>query len=106
MDKKFNTYQIHLKEKARKNRVSDGKTLEFQFENHDDILQLVDLVKNKELFKEQTDNIEFLVGLKLFSEVMLRNRSHEIFTEFGPEFGTFMKKFKSHVKMAETVEQT
>ena len=103
MDKKFNTYQLHLKEKALKNGVSDGKTLEFQFENHDDIMQLVELIKNKNLFKEQSDNIEFLVGLKLFSEVMLRNRKHELFEEFGAEFGTFMKKFKSHVKMAETI---
>lgn len=103
MDKKFNTYQIHLKEKALKNGTSSGKALEFQFENHDDIMQLVELVKDKNLFKEQSDNIEFLVGLKLFSEVMLRNRKHEMFEEFKSEFGAFMKKFKGYVKMAETI---
>ncbi|MDF0706089.1 DUF3861 domain-containing protein [Flagellimonas okinawensis] len=103
MDKKFNTYQLHLKENALKNGISGSKSLEFQFENHDNIMQLVELVKDKNLFKEQSDNIEFLVGLKLFSEVMLRNRKHEMFTEFGPEFREFMKKFKSHVKMADTI---
>ena len=103
MDKKFNTYQIHLKEKAPKNGTSDGKRLEFQFVNHDDIMQLMSFIKNKKIFNEQRDNIEFLLGLKLFSQVMLRNRNHELFTDFGPEFGIFMKKFKSHVKLAETI---
>jgi len=42
---------------------------------------------------EQTKN--FIVGLKLFSEVMLAERKHPLFSEFGPQFKLFMKKLKS-----------
>lgn len=45
----------------------------------------------------ETDNqaVEFAIGLKMFSEVMLKNRNHELFTDFRPAFGEFMKKLKS-----------
>ena len=35
------------------------------------------------------------VGLKLLGEVMLKNRSHPLFEEFGPQFGQFMKRLKN-----------
>ena len=38
----------------------------------------------------------FTVGLKLLGEVMLKNRSHPLFEEFGPQFGQFMKRLKGN----------
>jgi len=32
--------------------------------------------------------------LKLFSEVMLENKGHDLFSEFQPHFVDFMKKLK------------
>lgn len=35
------------------------------------------------------------LGLKLFSEVMLKNRKDPLFEEITPAFGAFMKKLKA-----------
>ncbi|GLU44382.1 DUF3861 domain-containing protein [Allomuricauda sp. NBRC 101325] len=102
MTKRNNSYKIQLEELTLKDGSSPEGTLEFEFQNHDNILDLVDLIKDKALFQDKNENIEFLIGLKLFSEVMLRNKNNPMFEDMLPEFGKFMKKFKSQVKMAET----
>lgn len=45
----------------------------------------------------ETDNqaAKFSIGLKMFSEVMLKNRNHELFADFRPAFGQFIKKLKN-----------
>ena len=35
-----------------------------------------------------------MVGMKMFSSVMLENRDNELFSEFMPHFGACMKKPK------------
>ena len=61
----------------------------------DNIFNLIELAKEKDRFETKSDTIEFIVGLKLFSEVMLRHRKHPLFEEFLPEFSKFMKKLKA-----------
>lgn len=68
--------------------------LEFNVGNHDDIFDIVERIRNRTDFDENT-NTALAVGLKLFSEVMLENRSNPLFEEFMPQFASFMKKLKS-----------
>jgi len=67
--------------------------LGFKFQSHDDLLEIVAKVGEKQLFSEEQTKA-FCVGLKLFSGVMLENRSNPLFAEFSPHFGEFMKKLK------------
>ncbi|WP_375436977.1 DUF3861 domain-containing protein [uncultured Hymenobacter sp.] len=69
--------------------------LELEFDNHDDIFQIVERLENRPLFTEPSQATEFAIGLKLFSEVMLKNRENPLFAEFRPAFSAFMKKLKS-----------
>ncbi|MBQ1494340.1 MAG: DUF3861 domain-containing protein [Acinetobacter sp.] len=86
----------HLKDA--KGEVSTyAERLEFYTGNHDDIFEIVERLKQAELFNDQTTT-SFAVGLKLFSEVMLENRDHPLFEEFFPQFGQFMKNLKQQVK--------
>ncbi|MNR45833.1 hypothetical protein D3C85_1647260 [compost metagenome] len=52
-------------------------------------------MKNRDIFKTKDQAAEFAIGLKMFSEVMLKNRENELFSEFRPAFSEFMKKLKS-----------
>lgn len=70
------------------------QALSFNTENHDDIFNILDKVDDKFGFSEaQTQS--FIVGLKLFGEVMMQERKHPLFEELGPQFKQFMKKLKS-----------
>tara|TARA_Y100000815_G_C13089270_1_gene405026 strand:+ start:62 stop:352 length:291 start_codon:yes stop_codon:yes gene_type:complete len=95
MGKKNNKYSINLKELALKDESVAEKNLEFEFENHDNIFNIIDILKAKNLFDNNNESVEFAVGLKLFSEVMLKNRKHELFEDFFPHFSDFMKKLKA-----------
>tara|TARA_B100000949_G_scaffold235037_1_gene256178 strand:+ start:932 stop:1225 length:294 start_codon:yes stop_codon:yes gene_type:complete len=96
MAKKNNKYQLTLEQVSVKDEsLKQEQSVSFEFENHDEIFQIINKVEEKQLFDNKSDAKEFAVGLKLFSEVMLRNRKHPLFEEFSPEFAKFMKKLKS-----------
>jgi hypothetical protein len=96
MTKRSNKYKIILeqvslmKEDA---KLSDPLILEF--ENHDEIFKIIEIMREKDLFKEKNHAIEFAIGLKMFSEVVVKNKNIPLFKEFFPAFGDFMKKLKS-----------
>lgn len=95
MEKRSNKYHLELKELSLKDGSDGTKTLGFNFENHDDLFQILDVIKSKNVFSnEQTAN-EFALGLKLFTEVMLKNKQHSLFEELRPAIMEFMKKLKS-----------
>lgn len=96
--KKNNRYKILLQELELKDGTPSGKSIEFEFENHDNIFSLLEATKDGFGFKNKTDYQEFTVGLKLFSEVMLHNRRHPLFEEFLPAFRDFMGKLKGGLK--------
>jgi len=93
-NKKNNRYKILLQEIELKDGKKSGKSIAFEFENHDNILSLIDQAQDKNRFEHKNQNTEFILGLKLFSEVMLKNRENPLFEEFLPAFGQFMKKLK------------
>lgn len=67
--------------------------LQFDVGNHDDIFNIVERMRQRTDFDENT-NTALAVGLKLFSEVLLENRGSPVFEEFMPHFSAFMKKLK------------
>jgi hypothetical protein len=69
--------------------------LELEFDNHDDIFGIVGRLQQRELFATPGQAAEFAIGLKLFSEVMLKNRRHPLFEELAPAFQAFMQRLKS-----------
>lgn len=74
-------------------RETPAEPLRFDVENHDDIFFIVDKMKQREEFSP--DEAEaFGVGLKLFSEVMIRHKNEPLFAGFVPHFIDFMKTLK------------
>lgn len=67
--------------------------LQFRVEAHDEVLSLVERSRQRGDFDADTA-AAFTIGLKLLGEVMLKNRNHPLFEEFGPQFGQFMKRLK------------
>ncbi len=96
MEKKVNKYHLTLSLlQAAGGQVEPTKQLELQFENHDEIFEIIDRLRAKDLFGNPAQATEFAIGLKMFSEVMLKNRNHPLFEELKPAFGDFMKRLKS-----------
>ena len=97
MDKKANKYKLKL-ELLELLRPDDKvyEPIELEFGNHDNIFEIIERMKKRNRFKTEQDSIEFAIGLKLFSEVMLKNKYNSLFEDFRPAFGELMKKIKSN----------
>jgi len=95
IEKRNNSYQLDLKEIKLKDGSEDTKNLSFEFDNHDDLFNIFEVIKSKKIFEEDNTAHEFALGLKLFTEVMLKNKQHPLFEELRPAILEFMKKLKS-----------
>jgi hypothetical protein len=95
MEKRENRYHLRLDQVAAKAATFEPASLELDFGNHDDILHIVRLMQAKPIFTDPEEAAQFALGLKLFSEVMLKHRTHPVFEELAPAFGAFMKKLKA-----------
>ncbi|RYF65027.1 MAG: DUF3861 family protein [Cytophagaceae bacterium] len=96
MEKKTNKYWLTLRlEQYADGQSVPAKQLELAFTNHDEIFSIIERLQAKNPFNDSSQATEFAIGLKLFSEVMLRNRNHPLFEELLPAFGSFMKQLKS-----------
>ena len=95
MEKKENRYHLRLDQVGAKTDTFEPASLEFDFSNHDDILHIVRLMQAKPFFTNEEEAAQFAVGLKLFSEVMLKHRTNPLFEELAQAFGPFMKKLKA-----------
>lgn len=71
----------------------DDSSLIFETRNHDDLLKIVEAMKGK-MDLNEADATAFAIGLKLFGEVMMKNRKNEIFKEFKPHLNNLMKEIK------------
>ena len=78
-----------------KNGSEGTKNLSLEFDNHDDLFNIFEVVKSKQIFEDENTATEFALGLKLFTEVMLKNKQHPLFEELRPAIMEFMKKLKS-----------
>lgn len=94
--KRTNKYNLKLTQiETVKNDDYQAKSLEIEFENHDEIFQIINRIKEKNLFENENQSIEFAIGLKLFTEVMLKNRKNELFIDLAPEIKKLMPKLKN-----------
>ena len=82
INKKNNRYGIILNEVELKDGTQANKSLEFEFENHDNILSLIEKVQQKGLFEDKDKTSQFILGLKLFGEVMLEQWDNPLFEGF------------------------
>ena len=96
MGKKSNKYKLSLEliELIRPDN-SEYLPIVLEFDNHDNIFKIIERMKKRNRFKTEQQSVEFAIGLKLFSEVMLKNKDNPLFEEFRPAFGALMKKIKS-----------
>ena len=95
MEKRNNKYQLCLKELSLKDGSEGTKEIQFDFDNHDDLFQISEVIKSKKVFDNEQTAHEFALGLKLFTEVMLKNKQHPLFEDLRPAIMEFMKKLKS-----------
>jgi len=90
-------YKVTVEPRSDENTaLPSGAALTFEVDNHDDILAIVKKLESRPDFTE-SDARAFGVGLKLFSEVMLKNKSLPLFSGFLPHFVDFMKELKKGI---------
>lgn len=96
MAKRTNRYKLTLEEisLAKEDDVKN-RPLTLEFDNHDNIFNIINTIKSKNIFDDENHSTEFAIGLKMFTEVVLKNRDLELFKELQPAIGEFMKKLKS-----------
>ncbi|MGD0445578.1 MAG: DUF3861 domain-containing protein [Edaphobacter sp.] len=92
----MNSYRYKITVEAltgAKGESVEGRTLSFEAANHDDILGIVDRMRARLPFDENT--IASLgVGLKLFSEVTLTQRNDPMFAMIQPALNEFVRGLK------------
>lgn len=94
MEKRNNKYKILVEELELKNGNQTGKNFTIEIENHDDLFQIIEMAKSKNIFPDTRQATEFALGLKLFTEVVLRNKENSLFEDLKPAIGAFMQKLK------------
>lgn len=96
MEKRGHQYKLTLEYlQDAKGETMHAAPVELTFQNHDDIFSIIERQKAKDFFGDPNQSTELAIGLKLFGEVMLRNRNHPLFEELMPVWGAFMKKLKA-----------
>lgn len=86
----MNQYRVQVTEEG---AAVGGPVTSFSFESHDDLRVVLEKVGEKKLFDEE-ETKAFCTGLKIFTGIALKHRSHPLFAELGPHLGEFMKKLK------------
>lgn len=94
MNKKYNHYKVTLEHTYSPAAEDLHRRVEVMFDNHDNLFNIIDAMQQKDLFKDMGQSTEFAIGLKMFSEVMLRNKDNALFADFMPAFREFMAKLK------------
>jgi hypothetical protein len=68
--------------------------LQFGISNHDDLFAILTKVETGGAVP-LAEAPEFVVGLKLFLEVMIRHRQNALFKDLWPHMSDFMKRLKA-----------
>jgi hypothetical protein len=95
MNPKYNHYSITLEHIHQPKGEALHKPVQLEFDNHDDIFSIIEKLQQKNHFKDEGQSAEFAIGLKMFGEVILRNKDNPLFEDLMPAFTAFMKKLKS-----------
>lgn len=95
---KQHRYRITLEHLAdTKGALPSPKTLQFEVGNHDDLFAIVERMRGRGDFDENTATA-LAVGLKLFGEVMMEEKAHPLFAPLRPHFAQFMKELKKGLR--------
>lgn len=86
-----------MKYKITVESLDTKKFVEFETENHDDLFKIFDTALETNNFAKD-ETLSLILGLKLFSEVMLKRKDFSPFELLRPHFGAFMKSFKDSMK--------
>ncbi|MFH6993910.1 DUF3861 domain-containing protein [Flavobacterium sp. FlaQc-48] len=96
MEKRANKYHLTLSLKQYANGETEpARELGIEFDNHDEIFSIIERIKAKNIFENESEATQFALGLKLFSEIKLKHRKNPLFEELNEVFPLFMKKLKS-----------
>lgn len=95
MTKRLNTYRLTIESLFLSDSSQELREMQLDFENHDEVFDIILRVQEKQIFHTTQQAAEFAIGLKLFSEAMIKNRDHPLFQEFLPAFRVFMKDLKA-----------
>lgn len=95
-EKKTNLYQVQLKELVLKNEQDAHRHLDLQFNYHDDLFEIFDKVRSKNYFQSEQDMTQFVLGLKLMTAIILKDKENPLFSELKPAIMEFMKKLKQN----------
>ncbi|MEE1899744.1 DUF3861 domain-containing protein [Flavobacterium rakeshii] len=95
MNSKYNHYKVTLEHTHNPKGDELQEAVSVEFDNHDNIFNIIKILQEKNLFSSDSETAEFAIGLKMFGEVMLRNRENPLFSELSPAFKEFMMKLKS-----------
>jgi hypothetical protein len=94
-------FRIHVE------RTGDNPSvpLVFDVHHHDDIFAIVERVRAGTAFAEN-DAVALVVGMKLFTGVMLSQRHDPLFADVQPAMRTFIGKLKSRVAATSATART
>lgn len=96
---KQHRYRITVEHLADAKGAPSTHALRFEVGNHDDILAIVEMLRDKGDFPPDTA-AAFAVGLKLFGEVMLEDKDNPLFATIRPQLAQFIKGLKASLKEA------
>jgi hypothetical protein len=68
--------------------------LQFETENHDDIIAIANRMSGRFDLDEESAK-SMAIGMKLFGEIVLKNRAREPFTTIRPAIAGFIKAIKA-----------
>ncbi|MDB1125979.1 DUF3861 domain-containing protein [Vibrio algarum] len=75
----------------------EAKSLQFEFQDREDLFKVVDIIKEGSGLEESLAT-RVSVALRLLGPVMMKNHRHPLFVDFMPHFKSFMHNLKSTVK--------
>jgi hypothetical protein len=97
MAKRTNKYRITLEQLELANgELGNDEPIQLEFDNHDEVFSIIKRMLQKNLFSDNNETMVFTIGLKMFSEVMVKNRNNPLFQELLPAFRLFMEKLKQN----------
>ena len=78
-----------------KGQPVDGRSLVFETGCHDDLLEIVDRVREKRIVANANAAAAMAIGLKLFGEVVIAERKDPMFAEVHVALGNFIRSLKA-----------
>lgn len=74
----------------------------FEADNHDDIIEIIESVQASQMFDRRT-SASLVLGMKLFSEVMLKHRKDPLFEPILVAYREYVGQFKLRIKEAKSL---